>query len=106
MNDNLQTPIKEFDQNLFNDEIWGATQLQRISFFANLTKDELSDIYGLGQLRAKKTKANIFIEGETTRGLFLLLKGTVSIFKTNASQTLSRLAMLEAGEFFGEFFVS
>src|SRR5690606_9082424 len=43
------------------------------------------------------------IEGEPTRGLYIILHGTVSVYKNDESTgSMARLAYLEAGNNFGE----
>jgi CRP-like cAMP-binding protein len=87
----------------FRDPQWGAGQLRRISIFGSLTDTELFDLYNLGRIRSLKAKAHAVIEGEPTRGLFILLYGTVSVYKTNkTNNSMFRLAILEEGSAFGE----
>jgi CRP-like cAMP-binding protein len=87
----------------FRDPQWGAGQLRRISIFGGLTDEELFDLYNLGRIRSLKPKAHAVIEGEPTRGLFILLHGTVSVYKTNkTNNSMFRLAFLEEGAAFGE----
>lgn len=94
---------EELDEDNFKDVNWGGKQLRRIGIFENLTDQELRELYSLGEIRVHKAKSNVVIEGETSRGMFLLLKGTVSVFKTDkATNTLIRLAFLEQGAIFGE----
>jgi CRP-like cAMP-binding protein len=88
---------------LFKDPAWGAGKLHEISIFARFTQDELARLYNLGKLVRLKPKANAVIEGEPTRGLYVLLSGRVSVYKTDpATGNLSRLALLDEGANFGE----
>jgi CRP-like cAMP-binding protein len=87
----------------FRDPSWGAAQLRRISIFGGLHDDELFDLYNLGRIRSLKPNSHAIVEGEPTRGLFVLLHGTVSVYKTNKTKnTMFRLAYLEEGAVFGE----
>lgn len=57
----------------------------------------------MGKIKAFAPKSNIVIEGQATRGLYILLHGTVSVYKNDRSnQNMIRLAYLEAGAAFGE----
>ncbi len=87
----------------FRDPSWGAEKLRQISIFAGFTPQELYDLYTLGRIRTLKAKAYAVVEGEPSRGLFILLHGTVSIYKTNKqTNSMFRLAYLEEGASFGE----
>ena len=87
----------------FSDPQWGKDQLKRISLFKNITDEELMALYKLGRVKEIHAKSNIVIEGESSRGIYILLAGTVSVFKNNASNnSMIRLAYLEKGASFGE----
>lgn len=93
----------EFNYQTFADPTWGGEQLRKISLFQAFSDQELVDLYRLGEVRRVNAKSNIVIEGEQTRGLYLLLKGTVSVYKTDkSSSTMIRLAYLDEGSAFGE----
>ncbi len=90
-------------QTLFTDPIWGRDQLKRISLFKNVNDAELEELYKLGDIQVVLNKSNIVIEGEPTRGIYIVLEGKVSVFKNNAvNNSMSRLAYLEKGNSFGE----
>ena len=87
----------------FQDPVWGAGRLREISLFARFSDSELARIYGIGRLIKLKPKVNAVIEGEPTRGMYILLLGRVSVYKNDpATGNMSRLAMLEEGAHFGE----
>ena len=86
----------------FDDPNWGSTQLRKISFFTSIQDEELAEIDTKGKILRHKIQSHVIIEGEKSRGLFILLKGNVSIFKTDNTQSMIRLALLEKGDFFGE----
>lgn len=87
----------------FKDPEWGATKLREISIFKRLSSIELSRLYTLGKFTVLRPQSHAVIEGEPTRGLYVILDGTVSVYKTDpATQSLARLAVLESGAHFGE----
>ena len=91
------------DLNKQEDPQWRAKVMRSISLFAYFTEEELADLYLLGQMLHPKTKANVVIEGEPSRGLYLILQGTVAIYKRDPiSNQLIRLNYLEHGAAFGE----
>lgn len=90
------------DQQDFEDSKWGASQLRNIGLLSVFTDDELTELYSLGDIQEKKAKSHVIIEGEASRGVFVLLHGSVSVLKTDRLNNLMRLAILEPGEFFGE----
>tara|TARA_A100001015_G_C15020580_1_gene727780 strand:+ start:575 stop:1123 length:549 start_codon:yes stop_codon:yes gene_type:complete len=103
MNESIDEPDnKDVDSSQFDDPQWGSSQLRKISFLGSIEDGELEEIYTQGKIIKKKVQSHIIIEGEKSRGLFILLKGNISIFKSDNSKNLIRLALLEKGDFFGE----
>ena len=95
--------ISEEAKAQFADPEWGGQQLRRVAILEGLTDEELRELYAKGETRIVESKANVVIEGEQSRGLFVLLKGAVSIYKRDDSTGhLLRLAILESGAIFGE----
>lgn len=87
----------------FRDPKWGAAQLKNLPIFARFTDLELAQLYSMGELVKLRPKSNAVIEGEQTRGLYILLDGTVSVYKADpVSGSMGRLAILESGAHFGE----
>ena len=87
----------------FDDPSWGAEQLKRISIFKEFNEDELTTIYQKGEIRHLKPSAHAVIEGEPSRGVFIILSGSVSVYKNDsATGTMHRLAHLDEGSSFGE----
>jgi len=87
----------------FRDPSWGAQQLQAVPIFKGFTFEELKKVYARGEIISLKTKSYAVIEGEPTRGLFIILLGTMSVYKNDSSTgAMHRIAYLEAGKNFGE----
>ena len=81
----------------------GAERLREIGLFSRFYDDELREIYALGDIFLLKSKSNAVVEGEPTRGMFLLLHGRVSVYKSDpGTNSMIRLSMLEDGANFGE----
>ena len=98
-----QTPAAARPVDSFRDAKAGAEKLAGIPIFKGFTKDELTNIYKIGLIQTLRAKANAVIEGEPTRGLFILLEGTVSVYKNDpVSGSLMRIATLQKGSQFGE----
>lgn len=92
-----------FESDRFSDKTWGADQLKSISFFDQFKTGELEDLYTKGEVVSVPPKSHVVVEGESSRGLYILLRGTVSIFKTDpVTNAMVRLTLLEEGAFFGE----
>lgn len=92
------------DTEKFRDASWGANQLKRIPIFKSFSSEELGSLYAHGKIVVIKPGVNAVIEGEPSRGLFVLLSGTVSVYKNDpASGSMHRLTYLEEGSYFGEF---
>ena len=87
----------------FRDPKWGSAKLRSLPIFARFTDIELAQLYSLGELIKLRPKTHAVIEGEQSRGLYVLLDGSVSVYKTDSETgALSRLAILEEGAQFGE----
>jgi CRP-like cAMP-binding protein len=87
----------------FRDPVWGAEKLASMSLFRRFKPDELQELYQRGRFISLRPQSHAVIEGEPTQGLFIILDGTVSIYKTDPEKnSLARLAVLEAGAYFGE----
>ena len=80
-----------------------VSHLREVNLLRKFSDSELADLIKLGQLQNFEPHSNIVIEGELSWGIFLLLEGTVGIFKTNKLVgNLYDLGQLHAGAFFGE----
>lgn len=78
--------------------------LRGLSIFQCFRAPELTEIYACGKEQSYRYKANILIEGESSRGLYVLLEGTVSVYKNDVETgALMRIATLDTGAQFGEF---
>ncbi len=88
----------------FKDPAWGAETLSRISLFKKFSQEELKELYKCGRFMSINPQSHAVIEGEPSRGLYIILDGTMSVYKTDSEKnSMSRLAVLEAGAHFGEF---
>ncbi len=87
----------------FQDASWGALKLRSVSLFADFSERELQVLYTLGEVRSFRSKSYAVIEGEPSRGLFVVLAGSASVYKNEAvTGTMSRIAHLEVDSYFGE----
>lgn len=88
---------------ILQDPEQGAQRLREIVIFSRFHDDELRQIYTLGKIEVIKPRCNAVVEGEPTRGMFILIHGRVSVYKTDpATNSMVRLAILEDGANFGE----
>lgn len=87
----------------FRDPAWGSEQLSGISLLKCFDHEQLIEIYRIGEIHAIKRACHAVIEGENTRGLYLLLFGALSVYKNDPTgENSHRLAGLEEGDSFGE----
>lgn len=87
----------------YRDLNWGAEQLLRIFLFKPFTVEQRKRIYSMGSIQIIKRSAHAVIEGEPTRGLFIILSGQLSVYKRDPMSNEShRLASLKSGDSFGE----
>ncbi len=77
--------------------------LKNIQLFKVFTDSELQQLLAMGQSESHQSYSNIVIEGELSWSLYLILQGTVGIFKTNPlSENSYDIGQLKEGSFFGE----
>ena len=77
--------------------------MKEIKFLSSFSDKELEKIISLGKTDHYEAYTNIIIEGELSWGLYLILEGTVGIYKTNKLTGQSYdVAQLATGNFFGE----
>jgi CRP/FNR family transcriptional regulator/CRP/FNR family cyclic AMP-dependent transcriptional regulator len=77
--------------------------LKGVKLLHKLTDQELGALLQLGNGVDFEAHANIIIEGELSWGLYLILDGTVGIYKTNKlSGNNYDVGQLKQGSFFGE----
>ncbi len=87
----------------FRDPNWGAQRLSSINIFRGFNLEELKSMYARGEIISLKSKAYAIIEGEPTRGLYVILSGAMSVYKNDlASGVMHRIAYLQEGNSFGE----
>ncbi len=85
------------------DPHWCARTMKTVSLFSYFSDAELTELYRLGDVSYPKSKSNIVIEGEPSRGIYVLLYGTVAVYKRDTiSNQMIRLNYLERGAAFGE----
>ena len=102
MKDEVNTfQVSNFEQ--YRDLNWGANQLLNIFLFKPFSLELRKRIYALGTIQLVKTAAHAVIEGEPSRGIYLILNGQLSVYKTEqGTHSSTRLATLGPGDTFGE----
>ncbi len=87
----------------YRDLNWGAERLGSIFLFKPFSIEQKKKLWSLGAIQVIKKSAHAVIEGEPTRGLYIILGGQLSVYKRDAaSNDAHRLAILRAGDSFGE----
>lgn len=77
--------------------------LREIRLFRKFSPAELTQLIRLGTTHTFEAHTNIIIEGELSWGLYLVLDGRATVFKTNKSTGETHaLAQLKEGASFGE----
>lgn len=76
--------------------------LQKIPIFNCLSTEPLEALTEIGRTEQAAPGHIIFAEGDAPEALYLIISGTVEILKTTLDHKQARLAMLRAGDFFGE----
>jgi CRP-like cAMP-binding protein len=90
-------------EKLFRDAVYGTERLKEIEVFSKFSDPELKKLHSYGKMLKVRSKINIVIEGERSSGLYILMTGRVSVYKSDDSgHNLARFAILEEGASFGE----
>jgi MFS transporter, NNP family, nitrate/nitrite transporter len=76
--------------------------LQEVSFFSNLTPEQLKEVARIGTMQAVEANQVVFREGDPGDTLYVILSGTVRVSHTNEQGQEVELATLKAGDIFGE----
>jgi CRP-like cAMP-binding protein len=76
--------------------------LRKVPIFSELKKGELREFRRLVHNRYFKKNEVVFYEGEPGVGMYIIETGVVGIYKEVNHQIKEELAILHAGEFFGE----
>ena len=77
--------------------------LKEVNLFSVFSEAELQKLIQLGQTVKYEEFSNIVIEGELSWGMFLILDGTVGVFKNSTiGGGVYDVGQLEKGSFFGE----
>ena len=76
--------------------------LKRVSLFAGLDDVHLREIIGRGGTRRFVAEQTLFSQGESARGLYVVLRGRVKVFKTSPKGREQTLMIMGPGEPVGE----
>ncbi len=83
---------------------FGLQVLRSVPLLGSFNDEQLLALFKFAEYRTAQAQSYVVIEGENTRGLFVLMSGSVSVYKNDqASGQMHRLAMLESVAHFGEF---
>ncbi len=76
--------------------------LRAIDWFSPLCDDSLAEIVAVSEVRELERNNVLFVEGDTPSHVYIVLAGQVAISNASADGRESVLALLSAGEVFGE----
>lgn len=76
--------------------------LQNIDLFKELTNEEMKTLDRITSMSSVKKKAPIYLPGDPSQQVYLLKSGRVKISRITADGKEITLALLKAGEIFGE----
>jgi CRP-like cAMP-binding protein len=80
-----------------------AEKLKVVSIFSEFSNTEIAKLAEGGTILFFKKDTTICVEGESSRGLYIVISGAASIFKNSKkTEHLSRIAHLDVGHSFGE----
>lgn len=80
----------------------GEEILRRTLLFSDLDDDEIAAVLLLGQTKTYAAGATIFVEGSDADRFYIIYEGSVRISKVVEGAGEEALAILNAGDFFGE----
>lgn len=78
------------------------TVLHKTNLFSDLIDRELDIIIGAMEIKPYPLNSNVFQEGVIGREFYIILSGSVQVFKADGKQKEHQIAKLKAGQTFGE----
>jgi CRP-like cAMP-binding protein len=82
-----------------------AAVLKKVALFEGLTQGQLAKVAQIAQSRSYPGSAFLFHEGEAGQEMYVITEGRVRISKNVPGIGEEALAILEAGQYFGEMAV-
>lgn len=80
----------------------GEDLLRRTILFRDLDDDEIAAVLLLGQIKSYPQGSTIFVEGSEPDSFYIIYEGSIRISKIVEGAGEEALAILNAGDFFGE----
>ena len=77
--------------------------LPHVPLFKTLSHAQITTLIGLGQSQLCRAQHIVFNEGDVSGAMYVILSGSVRIFKTDVNGTEINMVEMEAGDYFGEF---
>lgn len=92
--------------NLFRKRDEEETSLERllskVPIFSQLTDRELTKVSSIVHHRDYRAEEYVFVQGDPGLGMYVILSGEIQILHSDSDGRTKQLALLEAGDFFGE----
>ena len=76
--------------------------LKKCTMFSELNSDEITDLTNIAQIRNIKKKSVLFWEGDQATGFFLLISGSMRIYKSSTEGKEYTLHIIRPGHIFAE----
>ena len=76
--------------------------LSKYTMFSELDSTEITDLNNIAQIRNIKKKSTLFWEGDEATGFFLLLSGSIRIYKSSTEGKEYTLHIIHPGHIFAE----
>jgi len=76
--------------------------LRRVSFLEGLTLEEAQELSAVCEVRRYADEDPVFVQGEQTPGIFVVLRGALKVFRTDGRGKMQVLDILRPGTFVGE----
>lgn len=101
--DLLAIELQEKDRGLNRDDKIGQIDWPPIPLFADLPKEELTRVMNKIEIKQFPAGSLICREGEVGEAIFIISHGQVEVFRSDNRGNKIHLALLQEGDFFGEF---
>lgn len=97
----LQTSIRQAVRRHKKDQHFSEA-ISTLPIFKNLPEKTLNKMAQLSKIYRYKAGTRIFSEGDTSKELYLVIDGSVGIFKKGSDQKRHRIVQIKEGGLFGE----
>jgi CRP/FNR family transcriptional regulator len=102
MADKLKKPLSKAKIKIVIPELNGRETLRSLPLFSELSIDEMRRIFSISKVVKIKKNCYVFHEGDNYRGFFILLKGSVKVFRISSEGSEAVIHLIKRFDSFAD----